>query len=164
MADSQSGDAKAVPSKTAPAASSSSKTQPASGPSDAAGPEIANGILLPPLPTTASPIEFKQQINVYQIPQSAWDRLNQEQTMELTRVILERADAIDQRHFEYAKEKAKDNREGKKLAIMVGAAITVVGYGIAALLSFYGHEMAAITVSLPITTILAIVIGNRFLD
>lgn len=153
MAD-KDGKTKAAPAAAAPAAPAPSPTE---------GEPVA-GILLPPLPKTSSPIEFKQQINIYQIPQSAWDRLNQDQTMELTKAILERADAIDQRHFEYAKEKAQATQAGKKLAIVVGAAITVVGYVIAALLAFYGHEMAAVTVSLPITTILAIVIGNRFLD
>lgn len=126
--------------------------------------EAIPGVVLPPLPKTGSPVEFSQQINVYQIPGNAWDRLTQEQTMELTRMILERADAVDKRHFEYAMEKARQARSGKKLAMILGTLVTVSGYGCAAWLGLEGHEAASLAIALPITTILAMIIGNRFLD
>lgn len=57
---------------------------------------------LPPVtpPTTKAPVQFNQQVNVYQqIPQSAWDRLDAEQIMELSRRIIEQIDVADKRQF-----------------------------------------------------------------
>lgn len=143
-----------------------SKPGPSTTPGEAApqSGEVIPGVLLPPLPKTDSPVEFKQQINVYQIPQNAWDRLNQEQTVQLTKMILERADAMDKRHFEYAMEKSKQNQAGKQRAMILGTLITIAGYAASGLLAAYGHEMASVSIALPLTTILAMVIGNRFLE
>ncbi|MFZ3343183.1 MAG: hypothetical protein WA213_20055 [Terriglobales bacterium] len=156
MADNEGSEGKAVERPDA----SPPTSAPVSEESDA---EQIPGVVLPPLPPTGKAIEFKQQINVYQIPQNAWDRLNQEQTLELTKMILERADAIDKRHFDYAVEKVRSSARGKKTAIITGSLITIAGYAVSATLALYGHDTAAIAVSLPITTILALVVGNRFL-
>jgi hypothetical protein len=67
-------------------------------------------------------------------------------------------------YTDYAIEKVKSGASGKKMAIVAGCVITVAGYGLSAALALYGHEMAALAISLPITTILALVIGIRFLD
>ena len=155
MADNE-GNPKQSVQKASPATPTPASTE--------ASTEPIPGIVLPPLPPTGKGIELKQQINVYQIPQNAWDRLNQEQTLQLTEMILERADTIDKRHFDYAIEKVKSSTSGKKMAIIAGGVITVAGFVLAAVLALYGHETAALTVSLPIATILALVIGNRFLD
>lgn len=68
-----------------------------------------------PPPDTKIPIQFNQQVNVYQIPQNAWDRLTPVQVMELTKVILDQADATDKRHFEFATEQAKRDDSGKAI-------------------------------------------------
>lgn len=115
------------------------------------------------LPGTKLPVQFNQQVNVYNIPQSAWDRLNPDQVMELTKVILEQADATDKRHFEFAMNEAKLEDHGKKLSMKIGLGITVAGFAGAVALGFYGHELASLAVSLPITTILAVIVGNRFI-
>jgi hypothetical protein len=68
---------------------------------------------LPPPPETKFPFQFNQQVNVYQIPQNAWDRLSATEIMELTKVIIEHSDVVDKRHFDYAMEEAKRDNEGK---------------------------------------------------
>jgi hypothetical protein len=73
-----------------------------------------------PPPETKLPIQFNQQVNVYQIPQNAWDRLSPQQTMELTKLVLEQADATDKRHFSYAMNQAKLDNDGRKLSIKIG--------------------------------------------
>jgi hypothetical protein len=70
---------------------------------------------LPPVspPSTKAPIQFNQQVNVYQqIPQSAWD---------------------------------------------------VAGFAATVFLATNGHELIALSISLPLATILAVIVGNRFL-
>ena len=83
--------------------------------------------------------------------------------MELTKVILDQADATDKRHFEFATEQAKRDDSGKKLSIIVGGIISLAAFVAAGLLAVKGHDTAAITISLPLTTILALIVGNRFL-
>jgi hypothetical protein len=118
-----------------------------------------------PPSTTKSPAQFNQQINVYQqIPPSAWDRLTPEQIVDLSKVIVNQIDVADKRQFDYAVEQAKSETAGKKMAIICGAAITLAGFGATAYLAGHGHEMISLTVSLPLSTILAIIVGRRFLD
>jgi hypothetical protein len=118
---------------------------------------------LSPPPETKFPLQFNQQVNVYQIPQNAWDRLTPQETVELTKVILEKADAADRRHFEFAMNQAKMEDAGRELSIKLGSVIALAGFIAAGVLAMYGHELAAVTISLPLATILAVIVGNRFL-
>lgn len=42
-----------------------------------------------------------------------------------------------------------------------GSVIAVLGFGFTAYLAMQGHEMIALTISLPLATILAIIVGNK---
>lgn len=121
---------------------------------------------LPPVspPSTKAPVQFNQQVNVYQqIPQSAWDRLTADQVLDLSKRIIEQIDVADRRQFDYALEDAKAQQSGKRTAIWVGALIAIAGFAATLFLATHGHELIALSVSLPLATILAVVVGNRFL-
>lgn len=44
-----------------------------------------------------------------------------------------------------------------------GSVIAIAGFAATVYLATSGHEMIALTISLPLATILAIIVGNRFL-
>ena len=119
----------------------------------------------PPPPDTKTPIQFNQQINVYQkIPQSAWDRLDSDQIVDLSKEVMRQADIVDERHYQFAMAQSARDASGKKLAMFVGGIITISGFSAATLLAYSGNTIAAISTALPLATVLAVVIGNRFLD
>ena len=117
----------------------------------------------PPTPDTKTPIQFNQQINVQNIPPSAWGILNSEQILELSKAIIHQTDVIDERHYKFAMDRANRDSTGKKWAMSIGGVITVAGFAITAYLADSGNTLAAVSISLPLATILAIVVGNRFL-
>ena len=77
---------------------------------------------------------------------------------------MNQIDVADQRQFDYALKQTASESSGKKIAILCGAAVALVGFGGAAYLGVHGQATVALSISLPITTILAILIGKRFLD
>lgn len=117
-------------------------------------------------PQTKVGVQLNQQYNVsiQSIPTTAWDRLTPAQIVEVTRVIVEKADESDRRHFEYAMESVKQEECGKKRALIVGAVISIVAYGAAGWLGLDGHEIVAAIIALPLATVLAMIVGNRFLE
>ncbi len=121
---------------------------------------------LPPLnpPSTKTPLQFNQQVNVYQqIPPSAWNTLSQSQVFELTKEILKMSDVIDQRHFDHATNLAAKRSARDKISICIGGTIALLGIGGAIYLGANGHDMIAMAISLPLATIIAVVVGRRML-
>ena len=129
-----------------------------------APPEPVLPLVVPP--QTSAPVQFNQQLNlsVQQIPPSAWDRLSAEQLVDISKMIVTQIDKTDQRHFDYAMEHVKRSASGKRVAIWCGGLIFFVGIAATSYLATHGHEISALAISLPLATILAIVVGNRFLD
>ena len=84
--------------------------------------------------------------------------------MDLSKAIIAQIDVADRRQFDYAMEAARKEQSGKRLAIICGALIAVAGYGATTWLAIHGQSVAALSISLPLTTVLAMVIGNRFLE
>jgi hypothetical protein len=129
-------------------------------------PEIEK-VTLPPVipPTTKAPVQFNQQVNlsIQQIPATAWDRLTPDQIVEVSGMIIKQVEVTDQRHFEFAKDSVQRRHKGMIIAMICGCVIAVVGYVSVVVLALEGHELAAVTVGAPITTVLAMVVGNRFL-
>jgi hypothetical protein len=116
-------------------------------------------------PTTKAPLQFNQQVNIYQqIPQNAWDRLSAEQVVELSKVIVQQIDTADKRQFGFAISQATSERHGKKLAMLCGSIIAVAGFSATAYMGMHAHELIALSISLPLATILAVIVGKRFLD
>lgn len=117
-------------------------------------------------PQTIAPIQFNQQVNlsIQQIPPSAWDRLTAEQIMDISKAIIKQADAADQRQYDYAMEDIRRSSAGKRMAVVCGSLVTAAGYGIAGYLAAHGQSLVAACIVLPITTVLAVIVGNRFLD
>lgn len=84
--------------------------------------------------------------------------------VELSKVIVNQIDVADKRQFDYALKQTESETAGKKVAILCGAAVALAGFGGAAYLAVHSQATVALSISLPITTILAILIGKRFLD
>src|SRR5215469_8282070 len=113
-------------------------------------------------PTTKAPVQFNQQVNIYQqIPQSAWDRLTPEHIMDLSKTIIQQIDVADKRQFDYALDQAKKDGTRKTQTTICGTIVAVIGFGFTAYLAMNGHEMIALSISLPLATILAIIVGNK---
>lgn len=115
-------------------------------------------------PATKAPVQFNQQVNIYQqIPQSAWDRLTADQVMELSKTIIQQIDTADKRQFDYAIDQAKKEESRRTFTTVCATIVTAVGFGLTAYLAMNGHEMIAVTISLPLATILAIIVGNKII-
>ena len=125
-------------------------------------------ITLPPVspPQTIAPMQFNQQVNfsIQQIPTSAWDRLSSEQILEISKEIISQNDSADKRQFDYAMEEIKHSSGGKRLSVICGSVVTAIAYGIAGYLATHEQTMVAACIALPVTTVLAVIIGNRFMD
>jgi hypothetical protein len=124
-------------------------------------------VSLPPVipPTTKAPVQFNQQVNlsIQQIPATAWDRLAPDQIVEVSKMIIKQIEVTDQRHFDFARESVKRRATGMIVAVVCGSLIALSGYAGVVFLALKGHEMAAAIIGLPLTTVLAMVVGNRFL-
>jgi hypothetical protein len=83
---------------------------------------------------------------------------------ELSKVIVNQIDIADKRNFEYALKQADSENAGKKMAIVCGSVVALAGFAGAAYLAIHSQPVVALSISLPITTILATLIGKRFLD
>ena len=116
-------------------------------------------------PQTRTPVSFNQQINNFQqIPPSAWDGLTPEQRLELTRTILIQMDSMDKRHYDFALHHIDtESRRGTTGAI-VGGFVAVSGFVISGYLSLHNQTVVALSISTALATILAIIVGNRFVS
>jgi len=114
-------------------------------------------------PSTKTPISFNTQVNNYQqIPPSAWDGLTPEQRMELTKLILSQTDAMDQRHYDFALLHVKTESRRNNIGTICGAIVAVIGFSLGGYLALRGQVMVGLSITLPLATILAIIVGNRF--
>jgi hypothetical protein len=115
-------------------------------------------------PKTKAPVNFNQQNNFYQqIPTSAWDRLSTEQVVELSKQILKMSDDQDERHFQYAKERLNRTEVQNRRNLFLGSFVVLVGFCLTGYLAMNSHELVALTISLPLATIVAMLVGNRVL-
>ena len=116
-------------------------------------------------PQTKAPIQFNQQVNlsIQQIPPSAWDRLSPEQIVDISKTIVGQIDATDKRQFDYAMDEVKRSASGKKIAMACGSLVAVAGFGATAYLAMNSHELVALAIALPLATVIAMIVGNRFL-
>ena len=116
-------------------------------------------------PQTKTPVLFNQQINNYQqVPASAWDGLTPEQRLELAQSILKQRDAVDQRHFQFAVQQIDAERRRWMLSIWGGTVIAIAGFSVSGYLAVHNQTQVALTIASSLVTILATVIGNRFLS
>lgn len=113
-------------------------------------------------PETKTPVTFNQQINVQQIPPSAWDGLTPAQRMELSKAILTQMDTMDDRHYKFALKRVETETTRGTIRTVCGTLIAISGFSFAAYLAMHEQTILAMTISLPLATILAIVVGNRF--
>ena len=82
----------------------------------------------------------------------------------MSKAILANTDVMDKRHFDFATARAIREDRGRKIGMSVGAGVAVAGYAASAFLAYSGHDLVATVIAAPITTVLAMIVGNRFLD
>ncbi len=120
---------------------------------------------LPPPPNppqTKTPVQFNQQLNYYQqIPSSAWDGLSNEQIVDLSKSILIQMDRFDERQFKFAMDQAKKLDSTRRRILFSGSSVAIIGFAIAAYLALNGHTFVAMSISIPLATILAVIVGNK---
>lgn len=120
---------------------------------------------LPPPPTppqTKTPVQFNQQLNFYQeIPSSAWDDLSNDQIVDLSKSILIQMDRFDERQFKFAMDQAEKLDSTRKRILLAGSSVAIIGFATAAYLALNGHTFVAMSISIPLATILAVIVGNK---
>ena len=120
---------------------------------------------LPPPPTppqTKTPVQFNQQLNFYQqIPSSAWDDLSNDQIVDLSKSILIQMDRFDERQFKFAMDQAGKLDSTRRRILLAGSSVAIIGFATAAYLALNGHTFVAMSISIPLATILAVIVGNK---
>ena len=143
-----------------------SEPDDAGKPSESAGKTpVSESAQLPDFrpPATTSPLQFNTQVNVTQLPPNALERLSPEQLMELHHSMMDRIDASDERNFKFAMDQIEREERTQRLGMRVGGLVSCVGYVVAGVLSYSGHETVAGVVAASLTTVLAMIVANRFL-
>jgi hypothetical protein len=81
----------------------------------------------------------------------------------LSQQILKISDDQDERHFIFSKEKLNRMEGQSRRNLFVGSFVVLVGFGLTGYLAMHSHELVALTISLPLATIVAMLVGNRIL-
>ena len=119
--------------------------------------------VLPPVvpPSTKTPFQFNQQINIQQIPTRAWEKLSAEQIIDLTKTIVQQIEKSDERQFNLSLEQAKSSARTQRTAMFIGGAISIVGFAAATYLATQGHQVIGGMLATFLATVIAVTIGNR---
>jgi hypothetical protein len=122
--------------------------------------------VLPPVvpPSTKTPFQFNQQINIQQIPPKALEKLSPDQLYNLSNSALAQFERSDERHFKYALEQISSSARTQRIAMSIGGLIALGGMGAVTYLAMQGHEVIAAIVGTFLATVIAMTIGNRFFD
>jgi len=121
---------------------------------------------LPPVvpPTTKTPFQFNQQINIQQIPPRAWEKLSADQIVDLTKTIMSQIEKTDERQFKWAIEQNQTSAKTQRVGMIVGGVIAVLGVGGTVYLAAEGHTLIAGMLGTFLATIIAVTIGNRIIQ
>ena len=125
--------------------------------------EDAGAVILPPVvpPQTTAPFTLNQQVNIQQIPTKAWDKLSPDQIVELTKVIIDHAQKVDERHFTYSMEQAKQTGDSARMSVLVGGGIAALGLIGVSYLALKGEHVIAGIIGTFLATIVAVVVGRK---
>ena len=86
------------------------------GSADKAETDLVLPSVQPPL--TKAPPTLNQQVNIYQRPKSALDKLTGDQIFELSKQMMNQMDVSDQRAYDFAVHDAAKAASGRRLAII----------------------------------------------
>ena len=119
--------------------------------------------VLPPVvpPTTKTPFQFNEQINIQQIPSRAWEKLSADQIVDLTKTIVNQIEKSDERQFNWAVAQANSSATTQRIAMGIGGVIAIAGIGLTAYLAMNGHTVVAGMLGTFLVTIISCAIGNR---
>ena len=80
--------------------------------------------------------------------------------VDLSKYIITTANTLDERHFQYAMDRAEKRSMKDKLRHGIGGMIACVGMIGSIYLAMNGHDFIALSLSLPLATILAVIVGR----
>ena len=129
-------------------------------------PSGSERVLLPPVspPSTKAPFQFNQQINIQQIPPKAWDKLSPDQIVELSKVIVAQIEKSDERQYNWAMTQAKNAVTAQTRALLIGGVVALGGVAATTYLSMAGHQLVAAILGTFLATLVAVVVGNHFIE
>lgn len=121
---------------------------------------------IPPIipPRTKSPVTFNQQVNIQQIPPQAWDKLSDEQIVELSKAALTQFDKTDDRHYQVALDRADKESKSEPRAQVIGGVLALVGVLSVTYLSAAGETLVSAILATFLATIIAVVVGGKLID
>ena len=122
------------------------------------------GDLKPPKEPKASlPIRFEQNL-MPQIPPDTWSKLSGEQFFNLANQIMEFSCEMERKRFDSEQERIKREDAAGTRNLIVGTLIVVAGFGAAAYLAVQNQQAVALSITGPLTALVAVVIGRRILS
>lgn len=117
----------------------------------------------PPPPPTHTPATLNQQININQLPPTLWDKLDPQQTRELTSELIGKFDEADARRIALERERLQAETNSTNLAVLVGFLLIAGGLGLVGYLAVQGKQEVALAVGSSLVTLVSVVVGRRWL-
>lgn len=116
-----------------------------------------------PAPKTDAPIAqvFNQQNNFNAIPTTAWDRLSSDQTVDLTKFLVENVSQTEEKRLNHEAHRLNIEAQRVNLSILIGFLLAVVGIAAIAYLGLNGQTQIAGNLATALTTLIAVVTGAR---
>ena len=103
------------------------------------------------------------QVNVTNLPATAWNRLSGAQLEKILLNVLELTKTQDDRRFQLSMQQfAAANRNAMHTRYL-GAFIATVGLGAAVYLASIGQTTAAATIGTAVATMVAVIVGKKVL-
>ena len=117
-----------------------------------------SGKLLPPTPKEARASSVSlSQLNINVPPPQVWHGLPAQVRGQLLGKIIDNADRVEERKFQFAMAVSKRRREGA----WVGGSVAVVGLGLCGYLASLGMNTEVTALVVFLATIIGVAIGNR---
>jgi hypothetical protein len=118
--------------------------------------------LTPPTePKTSVPIRLEQAIGP-QIPITEWSKLSGDQFFSLASRIIELSGELEKKRLDQEQQRINHDDAVKARNLMAGILIVIVGIGAAVYLAINNQVSVALSITGPLATLVAVVIGRRF--
>ena len=121
--------------------------------------------LPPPVvpPQTSAPVNFGQvaQVNIQQIPPSAWEKLSADQIVALSQTIVAQIEKMDERRYQHAITQLSQSCQTRNRALLVGGAVAICGLVLAAYLTVHNGQIVGGIIATFLATIIAVTLGSQ---
>lgn len=103
------------------------------------------------------------QVNITNLPATAWNKLNASQLEKILLAVLELTKTQDDRRFQLTVTQLESANRSAMHTRYLGAFIAVVGLGAVVYLASIGQAAAATGIGASIATLVAVIIGKKAL-